>query len=125
MFYHLGIFIGAVLLIWLFSAIFTFVQKLITKRVTRNIVVITTVTAGVLCSVSALFSESKEALTMSIAAIIGTLVVTRIRLDSLKKKKETKPPPAATTPVCPTCGGPLTYIEQHKRWYCHRCQKYA
>jgi hypothetical protein len=35
------------------------------------------------------------------------------------------PPPAATTPVCSTCGGPLTYIEQYKRWYCYKCQKYA
>jgi hypothetical protein len=33
------------------------------------------------------------------------------------------PPPGAET--CPTCGGPLTYIEQYQRWYCHKCKKYA
>ncbi len=33
--------------------------------------------------------------------------------------------PAAQTPVCPTCGGPLTYIQQYQRWYCYKDQKYV
>ena len=38
--------------------------------------------------------------------------------------------PAAPTaptarPLCPTCGKPLTYIEQYKRWYCYNEQKYV
>jgi hypothetical protein len=33
------------------------------------------------------------------------------------------PPPGAET--CPTCGGPLTYIEQYQRWYCYKCKKYS
>jgi hypothetical protein len=33
------------------------------------------------------------------------------------------PPPGAAT--CPTCGGPLTYVEQYQRWYCYHCKKYA
>jgi len=33
------------------------------------------------------------------------------------------PPPGAAT--CPTCGGPLTYVEQYQRWYCYKCKKYA
>jgi len=28
-------------------------------------------------------------------------------------------------PTCPTCGGPLTYIQQYGRWYCYKDQKYA
>lgn len=28
-------------------------------------------------------------------------------------------------PACPTCGKPLTYIEQYKRWYCYNCGKYV
>jgi len=28
-------------------------------------------------------------------------------------------------PVCPTCRGPLSYIQQYQRWYCYKCQKYA
>jgi hypothetical protein len=33
----------------------------------------------------------------------------------------TPPPPS---PTCPTCGGPLTYIQQYQRWYCYKEQKY-
>jgi DNA-directed RNA polymerase subunit RPC12/RpoP len=28
-------------------------------------------------------------------------------------------------PVCPTCGGPLTYVQQYQRWYCYKDQKYV
>jgi sporulation protein YlmC with PRC-barrel domain len=28
-------------------------------------------------------------------------------------------------PTCPTCGKPLTYIEQYKRWYCYNCGEYV
>ena len=31
----------------------------------------------------------------------------------------------ATPPICPTCKGPLSYIQQYQRWYCYKCQKYA
>lgn len=34
-------------------------------------------------------------------------------------------PQQAQQPVCPTCKGPLSYIQQYQRWYCYRCQKYA
>jgi len=27
--------------------------------------------------------------------------------------------------LCPTCKGPLSYIQQYQRWYCYKCQKYA
>lgn len=37
-----------------------------------------------------------------------------------------KPKIEAVAPnLCPTCGKPLTYIEQYKRWYCYNCKKYA
>jgi sporulation protein YlmC with PRC-barrel domain len=29
------------------------------------------------------------------------------------------------TAVCPTCGGPLTYIAQYQRWYCYKDKKYV
>jgi hypothetical protein len=35
------------------------------------------------------------------------------------------PPPPPGAEVCPTCGGPLTYIPQYQRWYCYKCKKYA
>jgi hypothetical protein len=31
----------------------------------------------------------------------------------------------AGPPVCPTCGGPLTYIQQYQRWYCEKERKYV
>ena len=33
--------------------------------------------------------------------------------------------PQTTSPVCPTCQGPLSFIQQYQRWYCYKCQKYA
>ena len=35
------------------------------------------------------------------------------------------PPPDFAAPTCPTCGAPLTYIQQYQRWYCYRDQKYV
>jgi sporulation protein YlmC with PRC-barrel domain len=33
--------------------------------------------------------------------------------------------PQQTAPRCPTCGGPLSYIQQYQRWYCYKDQKYV
>ena len=33
--------------------------------------------------------------------------------------------PAPAAGVCPTCGGPLTFVPQYNRNYCYKCQKYA
>ena len=30
-----------------------------------------------------------------------------------------------TQPLCPTCGKPLTWIPQYKRWYCYNDKKYV
>jgi hypothetical protein len=40
---------------------------------------------------------------------------------------ETPPPrpPPSSAPICPTCGNPLTYIQQYQRWYCYKEQKYV
>lgn len=35
------------------------------------------------------------------------------------------PPPTATPPTCPTCGQPLTFIQQYNRWYCQNEKKYV
>ena len=32
---------------------------------------------------------------------------------------------SASKHSCPTCKGDLEWIEEYKRWYCRRCQKYA
>ncbi len=34
------------------------------------------------------------------------------------------PPPPATVQMCPTCGQPMTFVQQYNRWYCQNCKKY-
>jgi hypothetical protein len=34
------------------------------------------------------------------------------------------PPPPSATQMCPTCGQPLTFVQQYNRWYCQNCKKY-
>lgn len=34
------------------------------------------------------------------------------------------PPSAYAVPLCPSCGSPLTYIQQYQRWYCYKEKKY-
>jgi sporulation protein YlmC with PRC-barrel domain len=36
-----------------------------------------------------------------------------------------QPTAQAQPPRCPTCGGPLTYIQQYQRWYCYKDKKYV
>jgi sporulation protein YlmC with PRC-barrel domain len=43
----------------------------------------------------------------------------------LKPPQAQMPQPQAAAHVCPTCGGPLRYIEQYKRWWCDRERKYV
>ncbi len=32
--------------------------------------------------------------------------------------------PQDSTPVCPQCGKPATWVEEYKRWYCYTCEDY-
>ena len=41
------------------------------------------------------------------------------------EQSTTQHPQQAQQPTCPTCRGPLSYIQQYQRWYCYKCQKYA
>lgn len=34
-------------------------------------------------------------------------------------------PQQPSQPMCPTCGKPLTWIPQYKRWYCYNEKKYV
>jgi hypothetical protein len=42
-----------------------------------------------------------------------------------KRGPPAPPPPLGASTTCPTCGGPLRYIEQYKRWYCDKENKYV
>jgi hypothetical protein len=35
------------------------------------------------------------------------------------------PPPTAAAQTCPTCGQPLTFVQQYNRWYCQNEKKYV
>jgi sporulation protein YlmC with PRC-barrel domain len=45
--------------------------------------------------------------------------------QSFGAQSTTQQPQQAQTPICPTCGGPLTYIQQYQRWYCYKDKKYV
>jgi len=51
----------------------------------------------------------------------------RPKTDSLSQEPANmpSPPPPPPTRKCPICGGPLTYIQEYNRWYCHKDEKYA
>ena len=36
-----------------------------------------------------------------------------------------QPAQPSTSPLCSTCGKPLTWIPQYQRWYCYNDKKYA
>jgi hypothetical protein len=73
--------------------------------------------------------------------VVAIAIIIIILLMRRRKPKYLPPPPgnvpeparAAPTPMvpqepqqqCPNCGGPLTWIEQYKRWYCYKCSNYV
>ena len=49
-----------------------------------------------------------------------------VQTQSFGAQPVTQPQQAQTQqPTCPTCGGPLTYIQQYQRWYCYKDKKYV
>jgi len=42
-------------------------------------------------------------------------LVTQVAAQAEQKAQQT----------CPTCKGPLSFIQQYQRWYCYKCQKYV
>ncbi len=86
----MGAFIGAFALVWLLAALFTFIQKAVTKKVTRRTVIITTIAAAVLLSIGPLFGElgAADVWGTYLAIIIAIPVVLTVRLGRLKKKSK-------------------------------------
>ena len=46
-----------------------------------------------------------------------------LRIEKRKVISKEKPL-NESTPLCPNCGKPATWIEAYKRWYCYSCQGY-
>jgi hypothetical protein len=74
--------------------------------------------------------ENYETITSAIQAFqngTSQKTIRQPKARSIQPKSSTTPtqpplPPPAYT--CPTCGGPLTYIQQYNRWYCYTDKKY-
>ena len=86
----MGYAIGAFVTVWLLAVLFTFIQKAVTKKVTRRTVIISTIEAAVLLSIARLFSgvETANVWHTYLAIIIATPVVLTVRLVRLKKKSK-------------------------------------
>jgi hypothetical protein len=63
---------------------------------------------------------------------VNAINAAKARLNSNQEASPTNfaqapppPPPDFVAPICPICGGSLTYIQQYQRWYCYKDQKYA
>ena len=46
-------------------------------------------------------------------------------LSQMRRGAAVPPPPPGAATTCPSCGGPLRYIQQYQRWYCDKEQKYV
>lgn len=55
--------------------------------------------------------------------IAGTTVVSVKQAFGGQPPPPPPPPPPSTAMTCPTCGGPLRYIQKYQRWYCDKEQK--
>ena len=58
-----------------------------------------------------------------ISIAIGAIAVI-VFVRRRRAKKEIASPSEAPSYYCPTCGTKLEYVEQTRRWYCPKCQKY-
>jgi sporulation protein YlmC with PRC-barrel domain len=54
---------------------------------------------------------------------VGDFVVLKPATQAATTTQSVQPQTAPQ--VCPTCKGPLSFIQQYQRWYCYKCQKYA
>jgi sporulation protein YlmC with PRC-barrel domain len=69
--------------------------------------------------------DSKEVAWDDIQAA-GDIVVLKPKGSQVSPIQTAEPAQTQAQPItCPTCGGPLTYIPQYKRWYCYRDKKYV
>ena len=71
-----------------------------------------------------LFVEGKKGESRNVSweevQAVGDYVV----LKPVQAQMQTQQPQAAVR-TCPTCGGPLRYVEQYQRWWCDKDRKYV
>ena len=96
--------------------------------------VVTSVVGGLLVGIGLIWLDVTDMMIV-VMVMLGTMVFgAAFQLVAIKEQREAKAvraaaasaPAAPAMPgrACPRCGGPLTYVPEYNRYYCHRCQQY-
>ena len=72
------------------------------------------------------FASGVVALVVQLLSLLGFVYGVYL-LRSDYRSRMALAPSAPTPPpnVCPSCGSPLVFVEQLRRWYCQKEQKYV
>lgn len=99
--------------------------------------VVTAVVGGLLVGLALVWIEIGT-MFLAVIAMLGVMVFgAAFQLIAIKEEQQRKEAarvaaaayapqvaPAVPGRMCPSCGGPLTYIPEYNRFYCYKCQKY-
>jgi len=98
--------------------------------------VVTAVVGGLLVGLALVWMEIGT-MFLAVIAMLGVMVFgAAFQLISIKEEQQRRAmrvaaaayvpqvAPAVPGRMCPSCGGPLTYIPEYNRFYCYKCQKY-
>lgn len=91
--------------------------------------VVTAIVGGLLVGIALVWSEFVD-MTMAVVAMFAVMVfgaavqLMGVREEERRKREQAVVAPPMPGRTCPKCGGPLTYIPEYNRFYCHKCQRY-
>lgn len=103
--------------------------------VEQAIGIVTSIVGGLLVGIGLIWLDVTD-MTIVVLAMFGTMVFgSAFQLSVIKEQKEARTvrtaaasmaPATPSMPgrTCPKCGGPLTYVPEYNRYYCHKCQRY-
>ena len=72
--------------------------------------------------------ENGQLQTISWAEIQGAsdfVVLKPVQQSNIQPEQQPVQPKQSNQQLCPTCGQPLTWIPEYKRWYCYNEKKYV
>lgn len=94
--------------------------------------IVTAVIGGLLVGIGLLWLDYFE-MTLVVVMMLGVIVFgAAVQLAAIRDQptgtvrahSAVAAPPTAPGRICPSCGGPLEYVPEYNRYYCHRCQRY-
>ncbi|UCE81367.1 MAG: hypothetical protein JSV94_02835 [Methanobacteriota archaeon] len=94
--------------------------------------IVTAVIGGLLVGIGLIWLDYFD-MTMVVVMMLGVIVFgAAVQLAAIRDQptgvartqSTAAAPPAVPGRVCPSCGGPLEYVPEYNRYYCHRCQRY-